>query len=104
MLGIFNGLSFHRRGNSELRRLEFPAAYPPTTKYRYEPSTAIRQYSTGRSSVLGLADDGKVWMWEQDTGFQVKPVHVDLVENKVERVVTGKSYLSITPSHRLDAN
>ena len=41
-------------------------------------------------SVIGLADDGKVWMWEQDVGYQVKPVHVDLVQNKVERVATGK--------------
>ena len=95
MLGTFNGLPFSALRNYEMRRLEFPAAYPPTTKRRYEPSTAIRQYSTGRSSVLGLADDGKVWMWEQHTGFQVKPVHVDLLENKVERVATGESYLSI---------
>ena len=95
MLGTFSGLRFNTPSNYEMRRLEFPAAYPPTTKRRYEPSTAIRQYSTGRSSVLGLADDGKVWMWEQHTAFQVKPVHVDLLENKVERVATGELHLSI---------
>lgn len=38
---------------------------------------------------MGLADDGKVWMWESETSFQVKPIHVDLIENKVERVVAG---------------
>lgn len=91
MFGIFDGLRFiHMRGSS-LRRLDFPPGYPPTTKDRYEPSTAIKQFSTGRSSVLGLADDGKVWMWESDTSFQVKPIHVDLVENRVERVVAGGS-------------
>ena len=30
----------------------------------------------------------------------MRPVHVDLVENKVERVATGESYLSNTPSHK----
>lgn len=75
--------------DTSLRRLEFPPAYPPTTNARYEPSTAIKQYSTGRASVLGLADDGKVWMWESDMGFQVKPMHVDLVENRVKSVVAG---------------
>ena len=72
-----------------LRRLDFPREFAPTTKDRYEPSTAIQQFSTGRMSVLGLADDGKVWMWESENGFQVKPVHVNLIENRVERVSAG---------------
>lgn len=75
---------------ADLRRLSFPPAFPITTKARYEPSTAIQQYSTGRSSVLGLSDDGKVWMWESDMGFQIKLAHVDMVGNKVDRVVAGK--------------
>lgn len=28
-------------------------------------------------------------MWESDMGFQVKPMHVDLVENRVKSVVAG---------------
>lgn len=90
MFGIFDGLRFSRRGRLGLRRLSFPPGYPATTKTRYEPSTAIKQFSSGRSSVLGLADDGKVWMWEQDVGFQVKLVHVDLGGNKVDRVIAGR--------------
>lgn len=88
MYGIFVGPRAGARPN--LRRLSFPLAYPITTKTRYEPSTAIQQYSTGRSSVLGLSDDGKVWMWESDTGFQIKLAHVDMVGNKVDRVIAGK--------------
>lgn len=90
MFGIFDGLRHINMRGSPLRRLGFPPGYPPTTKDRYEPSTAIKQFSTGRLSVLGLADDGKVWMWESDICFQVKSFHVDLIENKVERVVAGE--------------
>ena len=88
MYGIFDGQI--SRGREGLRRLRFPDAFPTTTKTRYEPSTAIQQYSTGRSSVLGLSDDGKVWMWESIAGFQVKLAHVDMVGNKVNRVIAGK--------------
>ena len=98
--GIFDGLRFGG-GRDDLRRLSFPPAYPTTTKTRYEPSTAIQQYSTGRSSVLGLSDDGKVWMWESDMGFQIKLAHVDTVGNKVDRVIAGK-LPSLTASERTD--
>lgn len=99
MYGIFDGLRLG--GRSDLRRLSFPPAYPTTTKTRYEPSTAVQQYSTGRSSVLGLSDDGKVWMWESETGFQIKLARVDMVGNKVDRVVAGK-VPSSKPSERTD--
>lgn len=87
MYGAFDWL--RPGGRAELRRLSFPPAYPTTTKTRCEPSTAIQQYSTGRSSVLGLSDDGKVWMWESIMGFQIKLAHVDMVGNKVDRVIAG---------------
>ena len=89
MFGVFNG---DRRIPEEksLKRLDFPHAYPRTTDTRYEPSTAIRQYSTGRRSVLGLAEDGKVWMWQNHIGFQIKPMHVDMTHHRVKKVVAGK--------------
>lgn len=93
MFGLFDPTDRIRRASKDpsLRRLSFPPAYPETTNTRYEPSTAIQQLSTGRSSVLGLADDGKVWMWQSNMGFQVRPMHVDLVKHKVKRVVAGAS-------------
>ncbi len=87
--GVFNGLTFMEARGEDLKRLSFPPAYPPTTNERYEPSTAISQYSTGRSHVLGLADDGKIWMWTKETAFLVKPLHVDVVGRSVKRVVAG---------------
>ncbi|KAL8697431.1 MAG: hypothetical protein Q9224_002316 [Gallowayella concinna] len=71
------------------RQLTFPAAYPLTTKDRYEPSTAISHFSTGRAVVLALADDGKVWQWNNEVARLVKPLHVDVGERNVTRVVAG---------------
>ena len=92
MFGIFDGLSLAVGNRNELKQLSFPAGYPPTTKDRYEPSTAIEQFSTGRSSVLGLSDDGKVWSWTGESGtigVSVKSVHVDMIEHKVLEVQAG---------------
>ena len=52
--------------------LEFPPGFPKSGE-RYEPTTAIRTFSSGRSHVLGLADSGRIWSWwEVDRA----PVHV----------------------------
>ena len=81
--------------------MRFPSAYPPTTERRYEPSTAIQQYSAGRSHVMGLADSGRIWVWH-DMGrpaIFIKPLHVDLMENvslsskgRATKVIGGKLY------------
>ena len=85
----------------ELTRLEFPAYYPPTTKERYEPSTAIQQYSAGRSHVLGLSDSGRIWLWTNITrpAKLIKFIHVDVLEGGGSRSdfratrVVGGSYM-----------
>ncbi|KAL9095777.1 MAG: hypothetical protein Q9163_006491, partial [Psora crenata] len=89
MLGLFAAFVMPAYDSSQPRLLEFPPGYPATTKDRYEPSTAIKQFSTGRASVLGLSDDGKVWSWTGHTAVLVKSVHVDLEENKVLEVQSG---------------
>ena len=94
MYGVFDGQRIPRISLS-LTRLEFPPAYPRTTNTNYEPSTAIKQYSVGRSSVLGLADDGKIWMWQSYVGYQIKPMHVGLAHNRVKRVVAGNMNFEI---------
>ncbi|KAL9000280.1 MAG: hypothetical protein Q9169_000997 [Polycauliona sp. 2 TL-2023] len=77
------------RTQAHARKLTFPSAYPPTTKERHEPSTAISQFSTGRSHILGLADDGKVWQWDYEEARLVKPLHVNVAERVVTRVAAG---------------
>lgn len=81
---------------SKVRRLRFPPAYPPTTKDRHEPSTAIASFSTGRSHVLGLADDGRVWQWNNEEARQIRPLHVEVGGKRVTRVVAGKSMIDST--------
>ncbi|MCJ1462572.1 hypothetical protein MMC07_001174 [Pseudocyphellaria aurata] len=86
--GIFNGAAIFER-NVEINRLNFPPAYPPTTVSRYEPSTAIQQFSTGRSHVLGLADNGTVWYWRKYTAIKIQLSDVGISEENIERAVAG---------------
>lgn len=92
MFGNIGGVDYgFRPFEPYARKLGFPPAYPATSKERYEPSTAVAQFSTGRACVLGLSDDGKVWHWQKQVAFLVKPLHVDVEENRVTRVVAGKA-------------
>ena len=89
ILGNFNGSIAAEAHGTGLRRLAFPPHYPPTTKTRYEPSTAIQQYSTGRSHILGLSDDGKVWLWTRDQAVRVEFLDLPVESGNVLRVVAG---------------
>jgi SCF-associated factor 1 len=60
-LGVLNGQT--EFGSAPLTELKFPPAYPATSSSRYEPSTAVQQFSVGRCRALALADDGKIWEW-----------------------------------------
>lgn len=88
--GIFSGAAFFA-DNVGIKRLHFPPAYPPTTASRYEPSTAIQQFSTGRSHVLGLADNGNVWYWRNYTAIMIQLSDMSISEGDVTRVVAGET-------------
>lgn len=97
--GIVDGMSPTRQ-NPVLPPtvLEFPPGYPKAGE-RDEPATAIRQFSSGRSHILGLSDSGRIWSWYDKTqpALQVKTLHVDFTENStsgssrsnVRKVVAG---------------
>ncbi|KAF3031771.1 hypothetical protein E8E12_001985 [Didymella heteroderae] len=81
--GVLDGqitLASHDR----MAPLVFPAGLPSTASgsQYYEPSTAIRQFSAGRSHILALSDNGKIWSWyhAKKAALQVKFAHVDLQE------------------------
>ncbi|KAF1847157.1 RCC1/BLIP-II [Cucurbitaria berberidis CBS 394.84] len=71
-------------GNERLRPLTFPAGYSSSSadaQYE-EPTTAIRQFSAGRSHILALSDSGRIWSWYhvKRPALQVKFASLDLKE------------------------
>jgi SCF-associated factor 1 len=88
--GVLDGqvtLASHDR----MAPLQYPAGLPSAASgsQYYEPSTAIRQFSAGRSHILGLSDDGKIWSWyhAKKAALQVKFAHVELRERASVRSV-----------------
>lgn len=81
-VGVFNGLRLGPR-EERLCRLTFPPGYAQSGHERYEPATAIKQYSCGRIHVLGLSDSGKIWQWGniKEPAMHIKFLHTDLLEN-----------------------
>ncbi|KAF4539849.1 Regulator of chromosome condensation rcc1 [Lasiodiplodia theobromae] len=61
-VGTLDGLTFHTTQAHVLSALHYPAGFARPVD-RYDPSTAIKQFSSGRSHILGLSDSGKIWSW-----------------------------------------
>lgn len=97
ILGSFTeilGPSDDRGSGAAARMLKFPEEYHQTTASRYNPQTAIRQFSAGVSHVLGLSDDGRVWSWESDVGHLVWSSDDEAIPTrKVSRVAAGEFLL-----------
>lgn len=95
-VGVINGMTPQRQ-MVEPVPLQYPPGFPPPYD-RYEPSTAIRQFSAGRAHILALSDSGRIWTWNHigNTAFHVKFPHHDIVESGqksgkgvVKKVVAG---------------
>ncbi|KAG8527756.1 uncharacterized protein KY384_007910 [Bacidia gigantensis] len=71
-----------------------------TSHVTYWPDTAIKQYSTGRSNVLGLSDSGLVWEWKNETAVLIAPLNVDLKEKTVFEVQAG---IDLVPGGRQES-
>jgi SCF-associated factor 1 len=108
-VGIFDGLTIihHYSTGRGLWPLNYPAGYSqPNNAHYYEPATAIRQFSSGRSHVLALADNGKIWSWYaiDKPAMQVKFLTIETQEfstsetsggyGKVRKVLAGWSQSS----------
>lgn len=90
-----NPFSVDKRGfGSTMRMLKFSKEYHQTTASRYDPQTAIRQFSAGRFHMLGLTDDGRVWSWGSDVGRLVRSSEAEAIPmKKVTRVAAGEFLL-----------
>ncbi|KAK0773983.1 hypothetical protein LTR91_006848 [Friedmanniomyces endolithicus] len=78
-VGVLDGLQFDQR---RAPFMQTPARQPTALKYppgfvqlheRNDSSTAIQQFSTGRAHVLGLADSGRIWSWQN---IELAALHV----------------------------
>jgi len=84
-VGVLNGqqILYTAPGTDHLQTLQFPAGYLSSVTVPYhEPTIAIRQFSAGRSHILGLADSGRMWSWSvvQSPGLQIKFANVEIRE------------------------
>ncbi|KAI9783918.1 MAG: hypothetical protein M1835_003686 [Candelina submexicana] len=96
--GRLDGLHFWRDDVAETPGLEpllFPPGYP-NPKDRYDPVTAIAQFSSGRSNVLGLSDSGRIWLWANvaDPAVHVRFLHLDSNHTEEARSSTQSSNLT----------
>ncbi|RMY48349.1 hypothetical protein D0865_08133 [Hortaea werneckii] len=106
-VGTLDGMQFNRRqrgapymqaAQTQPTGLRFPPGFAAQTAEREEPATAIRQFSAGRAHVLGLADAGGIWSWQdiEQAGILVKFLHHEVRDGgtrggrgTVRKVVAG---------------
>ncbi|KAK4998102.1 hypothetical protein LTR66_002619 [Elasticomyces elasticus] len=69
-------------------RLQYPPGFVPS-QTRYDPYTAVQQFSAGRSHVLALTDSRSIWSWNDidHPGYRVKFL---TVETREGAKITGK--------------
>ncbi|KAL1606315.1 hypothetical protein SLS60_003717 [Paraconiothyrium brasiliense] len=84
-------------GSVDPNPLRFPAGYPesPAAAAYNEPTITIRQFSAGRSHILGLSDSGRIWSWHNfdQAAVQIKFVNIELKEDSADGSNTTSSSL-----------
>lgn len=80
-----------------MEKLSYPPGFPHPSD-RYDQSTAVKQFSSGRSHVLAVSDSGRIWSWNNidQAALTVKFLNFDLREGAqssetgaVKKVVAG---------------
>jgi SCF-associated factor 1 len=98
-VGVMDGIVTGQPAKTNPGKLRYPAGLPHPND-RYEPASAIKQFSAGRCHVLALSDAGYIWSWSHINlpALQVKFLNVDTMvrENAgpstrgyVKKVVAG---------------
>lgn len=82
-VGVLNSMTVRQTRVHELCALRFPPGYTQPGDNRYNPYSAIRQFSSGRYHILGLSDSGSIWSWYNigQPALHIKFLHFDVVEN-----------------------
>jgi len=102
-VGVLDGLDMHLQAFPYMQRdtfrptaLRYPAGFAQPHE-RYDPHTAIKQFSAGRTHILAISDSGRIWSWQniEHAAFHVKFLHVETREGQrsgrgtVRKVVAG---------------
>ena len=92
-VGVLDGLYFHQGAAASIQqshftptKLRFPPGFPQPNE-RYDSTTAVKQFSAGRSHVLAISDSGRIWSWQNidHAAYNVKFLNIDLKEQAGER-------------------
>ncbi|SMR46712.1 unnamed protein product [Zymoseptoria tritici ST99CH_1E4] len=98
-VGVMDGLQsnqrrppYQQKTHTEPTALRYPVGMPQP-KDRYDPATAVKQFSSGRAHVLALSDGGRIWSWQnlEHPGVNVKFIHHEINENGRD---TGRGVVS----------
>lgn len=96
--GVLDGqrLAFGSNGQRGPSSLRFPVGFPYSTSLAQyeEPTIAIRQFSAGRSHILGLSDSGRIWSWY---GTNKPALHVKLFNVDITEASSGQTSTASTP-------
>ena len=87
-VGVIDGLQMQRRAPhmqkvmQEPVPLQYPPGFPPPYD-RYDASTAVKQFSSGRAHILAVSDSGRIWSWQniEHAALHVKFLSHDVIEN-----------------------
>lgn len=103
-VGVMDGLQFNRQRPPYMQQAKMdptPLRFPPGFAQpweRYDPATAVKQFSSGRGHVLALSDNGRIWTWQNidHAALHVRFIQHDTVESgrgsgrgNVKKVVAG---------------
>lgn len=79
---MLDGLTHNQHPVREPKFLEYPPGYVPPCE-RYDSHTAIRQFSTGRTHILGVSDSGRIWSWHDADrpAVQIKFLTIEINES-----------------------
>jgi SCF-associated factor 1 len=96
--GVLNGMVLGGGGPEDQQpaALRFPAGFPYNSALAAyeEPTIAIRQFSAGRTHILGLSDSGRIWAWYNVN----KPaLHVKFFDVDITEASSGQSSPANTP-------
>lgn len=92
-VGVLDGLEFNQRGppfaqfgHATPTKLRYPPGFAHPND-RHEPTTAVKQFSAGRTHVLALSDSGRIWSWNNiaHAAYNVKFLGIDTKEYVTER-------------------